>query len=62
VNERVVDDGDILTCGGRTAGLELALWLVERYASVVVAVAVARQLEHERRGSIWRRSGSQPPA
>jgi hypothetical protein len=29
--ERVVDDVEIVTCGGVTAGLDLALWLVERF-------------------------------
>jgi transcriptional regulator GlxA family with amidase domain len=57
VNERVVDDGDILTCGGRTSGLDLALWLVERYASSAAAEAVARRLGHERQGGVWRRPG-----
>lgn len=31
VNARVVDDGDLVTCGGITSGLDAALWLVERY-------------------------------
>jgi len=30
VRERVVDDGDLITSGGVTAGIDLALWLVER--------------------------------
>ena len=30
IDERVVDDGDILTAQGVTAGMDLALWLVER--------------------------------
>src|SRR5215472_12590495 len=31
VRERVVDDGDLVTCGGVTSGIDLGLWLVERF-------------------------------
>src|SRR5690349_17250539 len=37
VRARVVDDGDIVTAGGVTSGLDLALWLVERFAGPAVA-------------------------
>jgi transcriptional regulator GlxA family with amidase domain len=30
LTDRVVDDGDLVTCGGVTSGIDLALWLVER--------------------------------
>jgi transcriptional regulator GlxA family with amidase domain len=46
---RVVDDGDILTAGGVTSGLDLALHLVERYRGAEVADVAERLLEHERR-------------
>ena len=55
---RVVDDGDVLTSAGVTSGLDLALWLVERFASPALAHAVERRLEYERRGVVWRRSAS----
>jgi transcriptional regulator GlxA family with amidase domain len=42
----VVDDGDLVTCGGVTSGLDLARWLVERLASAEAAAAVARTLEY----------------
>ena len=45
---RVVDDGDILTSGGVTSGIDLALWLVERERGAEVADAVAREIEHTR--------------
>jgi transcriptional regulator GlxA family with amidase domain len=53
---RVVDDGDVITSAGVTSGLDLALWLVERFASPAVARAVERRLEYERRGVVWRRT------
>jgi transcriptional regulator GlxA family with amidase domain len=54
VDARVVDDGDLLTAGGVTSGLDLALWLVEREAGPALAQRVAEDLEHERRGDVWR--------
>ena len=46
--ERVVDDGDVLTAGGVTSGLDLALHVVEREAGAEVADAVATVLEYRR--------------
>ena len=51
---RGVDDGDVLTAAGVTAGIDLALWILEREAGVEVADRVAREMEHERRGEILR--------
>ncbi|HEY8902335.1 MAG TPA: DJ-1/PfpI family protein [Chthoniobacterales bacterium] len=51
---RVVDDGDIVTCGGVTSGLDLAIWLVERFFGAGVATEVEHYLEFERRGVVWR--------
>ena len=45
---RVVDDGDVLTAGGVTAGLDLALHLLERACGAETAAAVADELEYER--------------
>ncbi len=48
VDERVVDDGDLVTCGGVTGGIDLALWIVEREFSKDVADQVATRLEYDR--------------
>jgi transcriptional regulator GlxA family with amidase domain len=53
INARVVDDGDLVTCGGITSGLDVALWLVERHLGAKLAVAVETMLEYERRGTVW---------
>jgi transcriptional regulator GlxA family with amidase domain len=45
---RVVDDGDVVSCGGVTSGIDLALWLVERFAGEEIADRVARDIEHDR--------------
>lgn len=55
MNARVVDDGNIITSGGVTSGLDLALWLVERFAGPQVALRIEREMEYERRGTVWRR-------
>ncbi|MGH2413516.1 MAG: DJ-1/PfpI family protein, partial [Microcystaceae cyanobacterium] len=56
VQARVVDDGDLVTSGGVTSGLDLTLWLLERYLSPQIAHQVEKELEYERRGTVWRRS------
>lgn len=55
VDARVVDDGEILSAGGVTSGLDLSLWIVERFASPAIARWVEQELEYERRGEVWRR-------
>jgi transcriptional regulator GlxA family with amidase domain len=49
VDARVVDDGDIITAGGVTSGIDLALLIVERQAGREIADRVAREIEYERR-------------
>jgi transcriptional regulator GlxA family with amidase domain len=51
---RVVDDGDILTAGGITSGIDLALWIIERYRGKETADKVAAQLEYSRAGTVWK--------
>jgi len=53
IHARVVDDGDVVTAGGVTSGLDLALHLVERHFGASVALAAERELEYERRGTVW---------
>ncbi|MFI5496692.1 DJ-1/PfpI family protein [Actinoplanes sp. NPDC051859] len=50
---RVVDDGDLVTAGGITSGIDLALWLVERYCGAELALRVEEIMEYERRGTVW---------
>jgi transcriptional regulator GlxA family with amidase domain len=47
VEARFVDDGDIVSAGGVTAGLDLALHLVERFAGARIADDVATEIEYE---------------
>jgi transcriptional regulator GlxA family with amidase domain len=49
---RVVDDGDVLTAGGVTSGIDLALYLLEREFGADVAAQVARELEHDRSADV----------
>ena len=57
VHARVVDDGSLVTAGGVTSGLDLALHLAERYFGAEAALAAERELEYERRGTVWRAKG-----
>jgi transcriptional regulator GlxA family with amidase domain len=53
VRARVVDDGDLVTAGGVTSGLDLALHLLDRTYGPRVALAVEELFEFERRGTVW---------
>ena len=55
---RVVDGGDILTAGGVTSGLDLALWLIEGELGRRVADIAAAELEHRRREEVWHRAAA----
>lgn len=48
VGGRVVDDGDLISAGGVTSGLDLALHLVEREAGRELADRVAIDIEYAR--------------
>ncbi len=54
VKARVVDDGDLVSAGGVTSGLDLALHLLDRSYGPRVALAVEELFEYERRGTVWK--------
>lgn len=54
VEARVVDDGDFVTAGGVTSGLDLGLWLLERLGSAALSKKVAQRLEYQRQGVVFR--------
>jgi transcriptional regulator GlxA family with amidase domain len=49
---RVVDDGDVLTSGGVTSGIDLALHLIEVDRGRDAALSQAARIEHEIRGPV----------
>ena len=55
VRARVVDDGDVVSCGAVTSGLDLGLYLLERTYGADVALKVADLFDYERRGTVWTR-------
>jgi transcriptional regulator GlxA family with amidase domain len=59
VDARVVDDGDLVSAGNVTSGIDLGLHLVEREVGPQVAHAVEQLIRHERRGTVWRRVGTE---
>ncbi|MCV6967729.1 glutamine amidotransferase [Mycobacterium intermedium] len=60
VAARVVDDGNLVTAGGVTSGLDLALHLLDRWYGPRVTHAVEVLFEYERRGIVWRATGREP--
>ena len=62
VEARVVDDGDLVSAGGVTSGLDLGLHLLDRHYGPRVPHAVERLFEYERRGTVWRAAGVEPVA
>jgi len=52
-HDRIVDHGDLITAGGVTSGIDLALWILEREFGARVADAVSQEIEHERVAA-WR--------
>ena len=57
IQARVVDDGDLVTAGGVTSGLDLGLYLLEREFGPRIANAVEEVFEYERRGTTWQNKG-----
>lgn len=55
IDARVVDDGDLVTAGGITSGLELGMWLVRRELGADRAVHLEHMLEYQPRGTVWQR-------
>jgi transcriptional regulator GlxA family with amidase domain len=49
---RVVDDGDVLSAGGVTSAIDLALHIVERERGEEAASVGARRIEYEPKGPI----------
>lgn len=57
IDARVVDDGDLVTCGsGWFAGADLACWLLERELDASAEVVALEQwIGRNRQGTVWRR-------
>jgi transcriptional regulator GlxA family with amidase domain len=60
VHARVVDDSDLISVGGVTSGIDLGIYLLERFLGPRIAHSVERLLEYERRGTAWRPTGLEP--
>ena len=54
IDARVVDDGDIVTAGGVTSGIDLALYLLVRWFGNDLADKTAQLIEHHRSGEVFR--------
>ncbi|ERG94385.1 DJ-1/PfpI family protein [Haloquadratum walsbyi] len=56
VDARVVDDGDVITAGGVTSGIDLALHVIQREFGSEIANTVSKQMEYKRRGRVQHNS------
>ncbi len=52
-DERIVQDGDVITAGGVTAGIDLGLYLCEKFAGRGVREKIARQMEYSESTMVW---------
>lgn len=52
LDTRVVDTGDVLTAGGITSGIDLALHLISREFGEAIATSVAERLEYSHDGDV----------
>jgi transcriptional regulator GlxA family with amidase domain len=57
---RVVDDGNVVTAGAVTSGIDLALWLVQREVGDAVASKVAQALAYPMPTDVWRAPDQRP--
>lgn len=62
VAARVVDDGNLVSAGGVTSGLDLALHLLRRSYGPRIALAVEAMFAFESRGTVWTDTGRVPQA
>jgi cyclohexyl-isocyanide hydratase len=45
-NQRIVDEGDVITAGGVTAAIDLGLYLCEKFAGTEVKEKIRRQMDY----------------
>ncbi|HDR4457122.1 DJ-1/PfpI family protein [Bacillus sp. FSL K6-1338] len=62
VHARIVDDGDIVSSGGVTSGIDLAIYTIEQKLGSKIAHAVEKLFEFERRSTVWKNEGQNPVA
>jgi putative intracellular protease/amidase len=55
VRARVVDDGNLVSSGGVTSGIDLAMYLAERIWGSPISTELESVFEHERRGTVWKK-------
>lgn len=60
IQARIVDDGDLITAGGVTSGLDLGLYLLERCLGPRISLEVEALFDYERRGTVWSAKGAEP--
>lgn len=59
-DNRVVDDGTVVTAGAVTSGIDLALWLVRREVGEAVASRVAQAVAYPMPEDVWQQPDQRP--
>jgi transcriptional regulator GlxA family with amidase domain len=62
IDARVVDDGDLVTAGGVTSGIDLALYLVGRWFGRDLAQKTATLMAYQPQGEVFREGALRPLA
>ncbi|WP_164931445.1 DJ-1/PfpI family protein [Longirhabdus pacifica] len=60
IDARIVENGNLISSAGVTSGIDLAIYLVEKFVGPKVAHIVEKLMEFERRGSVWKDEGVMP--
>jgi len=60
VHARIVDDGDLVSSGGVTSGIDIAIYTIEQKLGPKIAHYIEKVFEVERRGTVWSNKGQEP--
>ncbi|MFJ5763673.1 DJ-1/PfpI family protein [Neobacillus sp. NPDC093182] len=60
VYARIVDDGNLVSSGGVTSGIDIAIYTIEQKLGPKIAHYIEKVFEVERRGTVWSNKGQEP--
>jgi transcriptional regulator GlxA family with amidase domain len=60
VQARIVDDGNLVSSGGVTSGIDIAIYTIEQKLGPKIAHYIEKVFEVERRGTVWSNKGQEP--
>jgi transcriptional regulator GlxA family with amidase domain len=57
---RIVDDGNLVSSGGVTSGIDITIYTIEQKLGPEIAHYIEKVFEVERRGTVWSNKGQEP--